>query len=168
MTNSVKETNSPYADFQTDKLGKKLNQLLANYQVFYQSLRGFHWNIKGEDFFELHSIYEDYYMDIIEKMDKIAKHVLTIKTEPFHTFLDYLKHFNIHEENGVANDIRGLEIIVKNFPTIISLEKEILNLVGEAKYKGTVGLMNEYISDIEKILLFLKRLYFFNVHLIIR
>ena len=32
----------------------ELNQLLADYQVFYQNLRGFHWNIKGGEFFELH------------------------------------------------------------------------------------------------------------------
>ena len=27
-------------------LSKKLNQLLADYQLFYQNLRGLHWNIK--------------------------------------------------------------------------------------------------------------------------
>ena len=31
-----------------------LNDLLANYQIFYMNVRGFHWNIKGEKFFELH------------------------------------------------------------------------------------------------------------------
>lgn len=35
-------------------LSVKLNNLLANYQLFYQNLRGLHWNIKGRDFFELH------------------------------------------------------------------------------------------------------------------
>ena len=31
-----------------------LKQLLADYQVFYTNLRGFHWNIKGHGFFVLH------------------------------------------------------------------------------------------------------------------
>jgi starvation-inducible DNA-binding protein len=31
-------------------LGKVLNKLLADYQIFYQNLRGLHWNIKGKDF----------------------------------------------------------------------------------------------------------------------
>ena len=34
------------------KLAEKLNVLLANYSVFYQNTRGYHWNIKGEKFFE--------------------------------------------------------------------------------------------------------------------
>ena len=29
------------------KLAKQLNDFLANYSVFYQNVRGFHWNIKG-------------------------------------------------------------------------------------------------------------------------
>lgn len=32
-------------------IANKLNDLLANYQVFYMNARGFHWNIRGEKFF---------------------------------------------------------------------------------------------------------------------
>ena len=32
-------------------LAEKLNELLANYSIFYQNTRGYHWNIKGEKFF---------------------------------------------------------------------------------------------------------------------
>ena len=39
---------------QSAELADKLNDLLSNYQVFYMNVRGFHWNIKGEKFFELH------------------------------------------------------------------------------------------------------------------
>ena len=38
-----------------------LNILLANYQTYYQNLRGVHWNIKGKRFFELHVKFEDPY-----------------------------------------------------------------------------------------------------------
>jgi starvation-inducible DNA-binding protein len=33
------------------KLVVELNILLADYEIFYQNLRGFHWNIKGREFF---------------------------------------------------------------------------------------------------------------------
>lgn len=35
------------------KVVEALQQLLADYQVFYTNLRGFHWNIKGHGFFVL-------------------------------------------------------------------------------------------------------------------
>ena len=41
-------------------LSSKLNQLLAEYQVFYMNVRGFHWNIKGDKFFELHLKFEEF------------------------------------------------------------------------------------------------------------
>ena len=31
-----------------------LNSLLADFQIFYQNVRGFHWNVQGQNFFELH------------------------------------------------------------------------------------------------------------------
>ena len=36
-----------------------LHQLLADFQVYYTNLRGFHWNIKGHGFFVLHEKFEE-------------------------------------------------------------------------------------------------------------
>ena len=49
-----------------------LKQLLADYQVFYTNLRGFHWNIKGHGFFVLHGKFEDMYNNAAEKVDELA------------------------------------------------------------------------------------------------
>ena len=40
-------------------LADGLNNLLADYMMFYQNTRGLHWNIKGEKFFELHMKFEE-------------------------------------------------------------------------------------------------------------
>lgn len=41
------------------QLAGKLNELLANFQLFYINTRGFHWNITGGKFFELHAKFEE-------------------------------------------------------------------------------------------------------------
>ena len=51
---------------------KKLNSLLANYHVYYQNLRNFHWNVNGENFFDQHTLFEDLYNDEKENIDEIA------------------------------------------------------------------------------------------------
>ncbi len=135
-----------------EQLSNRLNQLLADYQIFYQNLRGLHWNIKGKEFFELHLKFEEFYDDAVIKIDEIAERILTLEGEPFHTFSDYLKHSNIDEEKSVTNGIEGVNIVVKNFSTIISLEREILSLAGDADDEGTVSLMSDYISQTEKTL----------------
>ena len=56
-----------------EALSDKLNVLLANYSIFYQNTRGYHWNIKGEKFFELHVKFEELYNDLILKIDLILQ-----------------------------------------------------------------------------------------------
>ena len=53
-----------------------LNQLLADYQIFYRNLRGFHWNIKGHGFFVLQGKFEDMYNDVANKVDELAERML--------------------------------------------------------------------------------------------
>jgi len=133
-------------------LSKKLNELLADYQLFYQNLRGLHWNIKGREFFELHVKFEEFYDDAVIKIDEIAERILTLEGEPLHTFSDYLKVSEIKEEKSVVDGVKGVEIIVKNFAVLILKEREILNLAADADDEGTVSLMSDYISETEKTL----------------
>ena len=135
-----------------DVLNNQLNMLLANYQLFYQNLRGFHWNIQGKDFFELHLKFEELYNDAVIKVDEIAERVLTLEGEPLHTFSDYLTVSEIKEEKGVFDGRMGIEIIVKNFSLLIAKERNILKLASEADDEGTVSLMSDYISQTEKTL----------------
>ena len=68
------------------KLTEILNKLLADYEIFYQNLRGFHWNIKGREFFELHVKFEELYNEAFIKIDEIAERILTLEGIPMHTY----------------------------------------------------------------------------------
>ena len=135
-----------------NQLSVKLNNLLADYQVYYQNLRGLHWNIKGKEFFELHLKFEEFYDNAVIKIDEIAERILTLEGEPLHTFSDYIKTSEIIEEKGVTDGIRGVSIIIGNLSTLILKEREILQLASEADDEGSVSLMSDYISETEKTL----------------
>lgn len=130
----------------------ELNVLLADYEIFYQNLRGFHWNIKGKEFFELHIKFEELYKDAFIKIDEIAERVLTLEGEPLHTYTDYLKATEVGEEKSITDGKKCVEVIVKNFSTLITKERLILSLAADADDEGTVSLMSGYISETEKTL----------------
>lgn len=132
------------------QLSNELNDLLANYQLFYQNLRGLHWNIKGKEFFELHLKFEELYNDAVVKIDEIAERILTLDGEPLHTFSDYLKLAQINEEQKISDGKHGVTIVVKNFTTLINKERNILSLAADANDEGTVSLMSDYITQTEK------------------
>ena len=133
-----------------------LNDLLANYQVFYQNLRGFHWNIKGKEFFELHLKFEELYNDAVIKVDEIAERILTLDGIPLHTFIDYLERSKIESVKGLFDGKSSVDIILSNFSILLKKERSILNVAGDAYDEGTVSLMSDYISQTEKTMWMLK------------
>ena len=46
-------TKLGYTHMDTAEIVTLLNRLLADYSVYQQKLRNFHWNVSGQDFFEL-------------------------------------------------------------------------------------------------------------------
>ncbi len=135
-----------------EQLVVELNTLLADYEIFYQNLRGLHWNIKGKEFFELHEKFEELYKDAFVKIDEIAERVLTLEGEPLHTYTDYLEIAEVKEAKNVTDGSKGVEIVVNNFSTLVKKERSILALAAEAADEGTVSLMSDYISETEKTL----------------
>jgi len=137
-------------------LAEKLNHLLANYQLFYQNLRGLHWNIKGKEFFELHLKFEELYNDAVIKVDEIAERILTLEHTPMHTFSDYVSNSDIKEAKNITDGSTGVQLVLDNFKSLILIEREILNLSDEADDEGTNSLMSDYITQTEKTVWMLK------------
>ncbi len=132
-------------------LSDKLNELLANYQIFYMNTRSYHWNIKGEKFFELHAKFEELYLDALEKIDEIAERVLTLGHTPLHTFGDYAQSAHISVAKNVTSGKAAVQGILDAYEVLLSLERELLQLSGDADDEGTNALMSDYIREQEKL-----------------
>lgn len=128
----------------------ELNGLLSNYQVYYQNLRGIHWNIRGKRFFELHVKFEELYNDSQLKVDAIAERILTIGGKPLHTFEDYIKHNTLRVGKNISKDEEAVQLIVDSLSDLLKIEREILNKTDDIGDEGTNNLMSEFISEQEK------------------
>lgn len=133
------------------QLAEKLNELLANYSVFYQNTRGSHWNIKGEKFFELHLKFEELYNDLLLKIDEVAERILTLGHSPNHNYSDYTRISKITESKEVSDGIKSVNNILESFKIIIALQRELLILSAEAGDEGTNAQMSDYIRAQEKL-----------------
>ena len=132
------------------ELAELLNDLLANYSVFYQNTRGYHWNITGEKFFELHLKFEELYNDLFAKIDEVAERVLTLGYNPGHKFTDYLKTSEIPESTEVSDGFKAVEQILGAFKVILKKQRNLLDLSAEINDEGTNSLMSDYIREQEK------------------
>lgn len=136
----------------TEKLVEELNILLANFQTYYQSLRGLHWNIRGRNFFEMHLKFEELYTDAQEKVDMIAERILTLQGIPVHTFKEYVHIAKVPVANHISNDETAITLIVKSLSELLKIERTILELSDEANDEGTNAMMSDFISEQEKTL----------------
>jgi starvation-inducible DNA-binding protein len=132
-------------------LAEGLNQLLADYMMFYQNTRGLHWNIKGEKFFELHLKFEELYTNLLLKVDEIAERILTLGGTPLHTFDDYQKTTQIKSIKNISDGNTGITNVLDSFKTIIIKQRDLLNLAAETDDEGTNALMSDYIREQEKL-----------------
>jgi starvation-inducible DNA-binding protein len=148
----MKKINSIGLDtIQSRKLSDKLNELLANYSIFYQNLRGYHWNIKGQKFFELHIKFEELYNSLVLKIDEVAERILTLGHSPDHRYSKYKEVSSIKESKELSDGLKAVEDILNSFQQIILIQRALLKLSENAEDEGTNALMSDYIREQEKL-----------------
>jgi len=133
------------------KLSQSLNDLLANYQVYYTNIRGFHWNVKGEKFFELHAKFEELYTDLIEKIDELAERILTLGFDPEYRYSKYLEVSEIEEATQTNDGMQDVKDLVDGLSILLAKQRAILEESGAADDEGTSALMSDYIREQEKL-----------------
>ena len=138
------------------ELASDLNGLLSNFQVYYQNLRGIHWNIKGKRFFDLHVKFEELYDDANMKVDEIAERILTLGGTPLHTFEDYVSQVKIPVGKDVHQDEKAVKLIVDSLSGLLNIEREILEKSVDANDEGTNSMMSDFITEQEKTVWMMK------------
>ncbi|MFN7302214.1 MAG: Dps family protein [Bacteroidota bacterium] len=132
-------------------IAEQLNILLANYSVFYQNARGYHWHIQGEKFFELHLKFEELYNNLLLKIDELAERILTLGHRPEFRFSVYLTASAIAQSKETADGRAAITEILQAFRILLLRQREILELAAAAGDEGTNALMSDYIREQEKL-----------------
>ena len=133
------------------ELAEYIHDLLANYSIFYQNTRGYHWNISGDKFFELHLKFEELYNDLFVKIDEVAERILTLGYAPRHKFSDYLKQADIRESNEGSDGKKAIEEILSAFQILLVKQRRILDMSADINDEGTNAQMSDYIREQEKL-----------------
>ena len=129
-----------------------LQNLLADFQIYYTNLRGFHWEIKGRGFFVLHEKFESMYDDAAAKVDEIAERILMLGGTPENKFSNYLKTARIYEVSGVSTSHEAVENILSTYKHFIAEERKLIKLAEEANDVVTADLLTGYLKEQEKMI----------------
>ncbi len=128
----------------------ELNTLLSDYNIYYQKLRSFHWNVLGKNFFDLHEKFEDMYNEAKLKVDEIAERILTLRHHPVSKFSDYLKMSSLTEAASMITDHEMVDELLNDHKTMLAQMSQVLKKAEEAEDEGTMDLIGAYIRELEK------------------
>lgn len=128
----------------------ELNSLLSDYNIYYQKLRSFHWNILGKNFFDLHIKFEELYNDAKIKIDDLAERILTLRHHPVSKFSDYLKISSLEETSAMISDKEMVEELLSDHKKILAQMTEVIDKAERAGDEGTIDLIGAYIRELEK------------------
>lgn len=100
-----------------------LNELTANLGVLYIKLHQHHFYVKGDQFFELHELFEKYYDEVHEQLDEVAERILMLGGNPYSTLTEFLAHSTIKEAPYTTEKsaTEMVEETVADFKTIVEL-----------------------------------------------
>lgn len=128
----------------------ELNTLLAEYHIYYQKLRNFHWNILGKNFFELHNKFEELYNDARLKIDEIAERILTLRFHPMSNLSDYLEIATIKEVSPLQSDVEMVNEIINDHKILLKQMSSVIKNAESSNDEGTIDLIGGYIRELEK------------------
>ena len=139
------------------KVINPLKQVQADCAVFYIKLHNYHWNVKGMDFYPVHSALEKMYDNFADLMDDVAERVLQLGEKPYVTMKDILAVSKIKEESKMEFDSKEiLKAVLSEYEYFLKAFREISDLAGEENDKATVGLADEKVAILEKDIWMLK------------
>jgi len=135
---------------EVDNIVDSLNRLLANYQVHYQKLKNFHWNVEGDRFFEVHEQLELEYDQVKLRIDEIAERVRVFGRKPTSTLKEYLEMSDIQERQEDFPSSQMIGDIIEDMNMLISHLVEAYEAAAEYGDIGTSDMTTRFLKETEQ------------------
>lgn len=132
------------------QLISSLNQLQADYQVYYQKLRAFHWNVRGPMFFALHAKFEELYTAFAVKVDDLAERALTLGGRPLPTLGAVLEKARLKEATSMPDAQAMVRILADDLVQLNTWTRQVAAEGEAAEDVGTVNLLEGFADAQEK------------------
>lgn len=143
-------TNIGIDEKNAQEVAEILHRVLSDEYVLYTKTRGYHWNVKGPQFNDLHKFFEAQYTELEVIIDDVAERARSIGAYALGSLEEILEHKTLEEDTTKGTDskhmIRSLlsdhESVVRNLRTDLRECDEKYNDMGTSDY--LTGLMQTH------------------------
>ena len=128
----------------------ELSKVLADSYAVYQKTHGYHWNVRGPDFFSIHNLLEQQYRDIWEALDQIAERIRALGELAPQGYGAFGNLSAIKDGDPSKNAEAMLKDLIESHETLIATLYASLPAAQEAGDEVSASLISDRLTAHEK------------------
>lgn len=125
-----------------------LKKNLSNYYKLYFKIQSYHWNVKGQNFLEMHNFFQKLYTEFVIMIDDLAEKIVMIDGKINLYLEDIVKFSDISNPKQNISAKEMIDDIERDYNFLIQKVNEVIKKFSEQK--STEDLMIQHLSTLEK------------------
>lgn len=130
-----------------EKLFKLLSDVQASLFVLFHKTWAYHWNVVGEDFPQLHTLFGGQYETMFEEIDRLSEHMRYLNVKPLSSLSRMLEVTQIKEAASSTTSNNMLSELLENNEKFCDLLKEISEEAEDQKSYATANLVQDLMES---------------------
>lgn len=139
-----------FTEEQRTNVAQELSKVLADSYAIYLKTHGYHWNVRGPEFFSLHGLFQQQYTEIWAALDDIAERIRALGELAPQSGSAFGNLTSISDGSGDKSAQEMLAELVRDHGTVIKTARNALKAAEEAGDEASVDLMTQRLAAHEK------------------
>ena len=131
-------------------VARELSKALADSYALYLKTHGYHWNVRGPEFFSLHNLLEEQYREIWAALDDIAERIRALGELAPQSASAVANLTSIKDGDPEKDSSEMLKELIKDHGVVISTARAALDAADEVGDEASVDLMTQRLAAHEK------------------
>ncbi|WP_339871662.1 Dps family protein [uncultured Brevundimonas sp.] len=131
-------------------VARELTKVLADSFAVYLKTHGYHWNVRGPEFFSLHTLLEQQYREIWEALDTIAERIRALGEFAPQGYATFANLTSIKDGDAEQDAPAMLKELMKDHETLIATARSALKAAEGEGDDVSVDLLTVRLAEHEK------------------
>jgi starvation-inducible DNA-binding protein len=150
---------SPNAAFMPSvQVVESLRKILADTHTLYVKVHGFHWNVTGFRFNDLHAFFGSQYNELFSALDELGERIRKLGQKAPSSMAELMKLASIKESSSNLNAQEMLKSLLEGHQTLTISYKNLFVISEQGKDYATMDLATKRIESHEKSIWMLRSL----------
>lgn len=137
-------------------MNQNLYNLFSNIYSLYLKTQCYHWNVKGQNFLELHKLFESQYESLADDADEVAERIRSLGFLIPANLSDIQNSSSIKKSDEKFSSKQMIEDLILSYKQIVIQMKDLFSEFEAKKDISTIDLLTQKISRFEKDIWFLE------------